>query len=72
MDGRMRYLAVVSVALGLLAGVPACSKPAAKPAPALQAPAGQGQSYYCPMDKEVVADKPGTCPKCGMRLEVKK
>ena len=24
--------------------------------------------YYCPMDKDVVSDKPGKCPKCGMDL----
>ncbi|WP_162144109.1 HlyD family efflux transporter periplasmic adaptor subunit [Sporocytophaga myxococcoides] len=26
--------------------------------------------YYCPMHPEVVSDKPGTCPKCGMDLEL--
>src|SRR3972149_447527 len=25
--------------------------------------------YICPMHKEVTSDKPGRCPKCGMRLE---
>ncbi len=25
--------------------------------------------YYCPMCSEVESDKPGDCPKCGMRLE---
>ena len=24
--------------------------------------------YTCPMHKEVVMDKPGKCPKCGMTL----
>ncbi len=24
--------------------------------------------YTCPMHKDVISDKPGTCPKCGMRL----
>lgn len=29
-----------------------------------------GQSYYqCPMDLEVISDKAGPCPKCGMDLE---
>ena len=25
--------------------------------------------YQCKMDREVITDKPGTCPKCGMTLE---
>src|SRR5262249_38893095 len=35
------------------------------------APAGQGGAtqYVCPMDPDVVSDKPGACPKCGMALE---
>lgn len=28
-------------------------------------------SYYCPMHPEVVSNKPGKCPKCGMNLEKK-
>ncbi len=27
-------------------------------------------TYTCPMHPEVTSDKPGTCPKCGMFLEV--
>lgn len=27
--------------------------------------------YTCPMHPEVVSDKPGTCPTCGMDLEPK-
>lgn len=26
------------------------------------------QKYTCPMHSEVVSDKPGKCPKCGMEL----
>ena len=33
-----------------------------KPAPAAK--------YFCPMDPDVVSDKPGSCPKCGMALEL--
>ncbi|HEY5957994.1 MAG TPA: efflux RND transporter periplasmic adaptor subunit [Polyangiaceae bacterium] len=28
-------------------------------------------SWTCPMDPEIVSDKPGRCPKCGMKLEPK-
>ena len=28
-----------------------------------------GQKYSCPMHPEVVSDRPGKCPKCGMDLE---
>jgi len=28
-----------------------------------------GVEYYCPMDPDVVSDRPGPCPKCGMALE---
>jgi hypothetical protein len=34
-------------------------------------PAGTA-SFVCPMHPEVVADKPGQCPKCGMRLVPKR
>ena len=27
--------------------------------------------YTCPMDPEVISNKPGNCPKCGMELVVK-
>ena len=37
-----------------------------------KAPAGQGIVYTCPMHSEIISDRPGTCPKCGMTLVVKK
>jgi Cu+-exporting ATPase len=30
---------------------------------------GAKVEYVCPMDPEVVSDRPGSCPKCGMALE---
>src|SRR5512145_976180 len=32
-------------------------------------PPGTAVEYFCPMDPEVVSDRPGACPKCGMALE---
>ena len=32
-------------------------------------PPGAKVEYVCPMDPEVVSDRPGPCPKCGMALE---
>ena len=56
------------VQIGGAASMPmhkATSVPPPKAAPA--APAGA--QYICPMDPEVVSDKPAACPKCGMALE---
>ncbi|YBV97656.1 heavy metal translocating P-type ATPase [Phyllobacteriaceae bacterium JZ32] len=37
--------------------------------PAHQEPAKPGTLYTCPMHPEIVQDKPGSCPLCGMALE---
>ena len=29
-------------------------------------------AYACPMHPEVTSNEPGTCPKCGMKLEARK
>src|SRR2546421_9068190 len=36
---------------------------------AAQQASGSRIEYTCPMDPEVVSDRPGHCPKCGMALE---
>jgi hypothetical protein len=58
-------LLVLSVALG----ASACSRPEPTPVAqtAIQRPVAA--RWTCPMHKEVVADQPGKCPKCGMKLE---
>jgi len=33
---------------------------------------GAATKYTCPMHPEVVQDKPGSCPKCGMKLVEKR
>ena len=32
----------------------------------------QKVTYTCSMHPEVISDKPGSCPKCGMELIIKK
>jgi len=43
----------------------------ATPPTATPAAAEAGTVYTCPMHPEVVSDKPGKCPTCGMNLEPK-
>jgi Cu+-exporting ATPase len=38
-------------------------------AKAPQAPMPKGTQYTCPMHPEIIRDKPGSCPICGMALE---
>lgn len=38
-------------------------------APAASSAAKEGSLYTCPMHPEILRDKPGDCPKCGMALE---
>jgi P-type Cu+ transporter len=42
----------------------------AVPRPA-RLPAGAGAEYTCPMHPQVVSDRPGDCPICGMSLETR-
>jgi Cu+-exporting ATPase len=30
---------------------------------------GEAVEYFCPMDPDVLSDRPGSCPRCGMALE---
>jgi Cu+-exporting ATPase len=41
----------------------------AAPSPPKQEPSKPGTTWTCPMHPEIVRDKPGSCPVCGMALE---
>jgi Cu+-exporting ATPase len=46
---------------------PMSQRPAGASAPA--PPAGSKVQWTCPMHPEIVTDRPGSCPICGMALE---
>lgn len=55
----------------LLVGLTACHEQPAGKAPSTvikQNSSTKTIQYTCPMHPEVVTNKPGTCPKCGMDL----
>ena len=47
------------------------ARPSPGPEPGTVSPSQPrpGTDWVCPMDPEVVSDRPGPCPKCGMALE---
>ena len=70
----MKLIASLALSLALLGAFTACSKEPPRAAPKTAAtPSGPkvAQVWICPMDKEVVSPQPGSCPKCGMHLELK-
>ena len=63
--------ALMAVALaGITIGFSGCKETASSQS---QSQSGTNAvQYTCPMHPDVVQDKPGTCPKCGMALVEKK
>src|SRR6202158_5833037 len=58
-NGRVRILLalLISMSFGALRAQPSAAISPAAPL-----------DYVCPMDKDVRSDKPGVCPRCGMKL----
>ncbi|GAA4919916.1 heavy metal-binding domain-containing protein [Mucilaginibacter defluvii] len=65
----MRKLFVIALSLTVSASnlFAAQQLPAQKKAKTQKADTAKVQ-YTCPMDTDVIAAKPGKCPKCGMNL----
>ena len=61
-----QYLAPKPKSAGLVQLGPVPAKSAVPQKPQIQS----GTKYFCPMDPEVSSNKPGSCPKCGMALEL--
>lgn len=64
---EMKKLLTISALIILVFGVQGCQNNNGT-GNATNKVAKKEAKYYCPMDASITADKPGTCPKCGMKL----
>ena len=60
---------VISLQSPVSSRVPSPEPRASSPESRAPSPEPQATRWTCPMDPEVVSDRPGACPKCGMALE---
>ena len=65
---RIQLITAVALvtALGMTATVTGCKESSQSEQPAQKSE--KAVQYTCPMHPDVVQDKPGKCPKCGMDL----
>ena len=66
LSGKREAMAAPVMQVG---GLKHGSAPATSATSDLRPPTSVATRWTCPMDPEVVSDKPGPCPKCGMALE---
>ena len=59
---------IMAVAILLFAGATASAQDSTKKSSGHKHHVSHTQQYTCSMHPEVVMDKPGKCPKCGMTL----
>jgi len=65
------FKVLLIVILLTVVGAGSCGRKSTNEKPATTKEVAKLQ-YTCPMHAEVVSDKPGKCPKCGMDLVEKK
>lgn len=63
---QLAFVLTASFLAAPAAAAAAAADPKAAPSPKAEQPAAT--LYTCPMHPEVISDKPGRCPKCGMKL----
>jgi Cu+-exporting ATPase len=68
-DGRTFYFCSPHCLEKFQADPPRYLTPSSAPPPPPTPQAAGQVEYTCPMHPEVVSDRPGSCPKCGMALE---
>lgn len=70
----LSVILIIAIVLVILAGAFVAFRHFSNPGQTTSvSESSSGQALYsCPMHPEVVSDKPGKCPKCGMNLELKK
>ena len=69
--GTMMALSIMTVA-AIILGVSGCKDNDSSRGPSQNQSSNKAVQYTCGMHPEVVTDKPGKCPKCGMDLVEKK
>lgn len=66
-----KKLLIALISISALCMINACSSSTPKEKAAAPKEVAKVQ-YTCPMHPEVISDKPGKCPECGMELVEKK
>lgn len=64
MKGELKYLVLIIIGLAIFSLLPSCNDGKVE----VKTKTEVKQTYTCPMHPQIVSEKPGTCPICGMDL----